>query len=83
MWEDAAERLRNSRRWKLANAGAVIRAKLSHGKAPTGYGPLDKIVAAYSQWRASHPEVAKIEDEINALQFPTMPKNARKPSVKK
>jgi hypothetical protein len=71
---DAAERLRNSRRWKLANAGAVIRAKLSHGKAPTGYGPLDKIVAAYSQWRASHPEVAKIEDEINALQFQTMPK---------
>ena len=71
---DAAERLRNSRRWKLANAGAVIRAKLPHGKASTGYGPLDKIVAAYSQWRASHPEVAKIEDEINALQFPTMSK---------
>jgi hypothetical protein len=64
---NAAARLRSSRRWKLANVGAVIKAKLSGGKVPTGYAPLDKIVVAYSQWRASHPEISKIEDEINAL----------------
>jgi hypothetical protein len=29
-------------------------------------------VAAYSQWRASHPEIARIEDEINALKCPTV-----------
>jgi len=39
-----------------------------------GYGHLEKIVAAYSEWRASHPEIAKIEEQISALQFPTVPK---------
>jgi len=34
--EDAARKLRTSRRWKLANAGAALKAKLSHGKAPSG-----------------------------------------------
>jgi GT2 family glycosyltransferase/glycosyltransferase involved in cell wall biosynthesis len=72
--ENAAARLRSSRRWKLANPVAVIRAKLFHGKVSVGYGHLEKIVAAYSQWRASHPEIAKIDDEIKALQFPTIPK---------
>ncbi|PYL00959.1 MAG: hypothetical protein DME32_09880 [Verrucomicrobia bacterium] len=71
--ENAAARLRSSRRWKLANAGAAIQAKLFHGKMSVGYGHLEKIVAAYSQWRASHPEIAKIDDEIKALQFPTIP----------
>jgi hypothetical protein len=33
-----------------------------------GYGHLDKVVAAYSRWRASHPEIGKLDDEINALQ---------------
>jgi hypothetical protein len=61
--ENAAKQLSNSRRWKLANVGAVIKAKLSRGKVPTGYNPLDKIVAAYSHWRVSHPEVANIDDD--------------------
>src|SRR6266480_2429194 len=74
--ENAAARLRSSRRWKLANPGAAIQAKLFPGKVSVGYGHLEKIVAAYSQWRASHPEIAKIEDEIKALQFPTIPKRA-------
>jgi GT2 family glycosyltransferase/glycosyltransferase involved in cell wall biosynthesis len=72
--ENAAARLRSSRRWKLANPGAAIQTKLFPGKVSVGYGHLEKIVAAYSQWRASHPEIAKIEDEIKRLQFPTIPK---------
>ncbi len=72
--ENAAARLRSSRRWKLANPGAAIQAKLFPGKVSVGYGHLEKIVAAYSKWRASHPEIAKIEEEIKRLQFPTIPR---------
>jgi GT2 family glycosyltransferase/glycosyltransferase involved in cell wall biosynthesis len=72
--DNAAARLRSSRRWKLANPGSAIQAKLLRGKTMPGYGHLEKIVTAYSRWRASHPEIAKIEDEIKALQFPTISK---------
>jgi len=61
--ENAAARLRSSRRWKLANPGTAIQAKLSSGKVSMGYGHLEKVVAAYSQWRAAHPEITKIEDD--------------------
>jgi GT2 family glycosyltransferase/glycosyltransferase involved in cell wall biosynthesis len=71
---NAAARLRSSRRWKLANPGTAIQAKLFPGKRLPGYGHLEKVVAAYSQWCASHPEIAKIDDEIRKLQFPTIPK---------
>ena len=30
-----------------------MKAKLSHGEKLPGYGDLDEVVAAYSQWRAS------------------------------
>jgi hypothetical protein len=62
--EDAAARLRSSRRWKLANPVTAIKAKLFPDKVSLGYGHLEKIVKAYSQWRASHPEVANIDDKI-------------------
>jgi hypothetical protein len=74
--ENAAARLANSRRWKLANAGAVIKAKLSGGKVSIGYDPLDKIVAAYSRWRASNPEVGKLDEEISALQSQAVPETS-------
>ncbi len=74
--EKAAARLRSSRRWKFANPGTAIQAKLFPGKVSLGYGHLEKIVTAYSQWRASHPEIAKIEEEIKTLQFPTIPRVA-------
>ncbi len=74
--EKAAAQLRTSRRWKLANPGAVLKATFSKEKALPGYGHLEKIAKAYSQWRASHPEIAKIEDEIQSLQFPTIPRTA-------
>lgn len=54
--EKAAARLRKSRRWKFVNLVAVIKAKLSHKKQLPGYGDLDKVVAAYSAWRASYAE---------------------------
>ena len=66
--DDAARKLRTSRRWQLANPGATLKAKLAHKKTPAGYGHLEKIVAAYSKWRKEHPEIKKIDDEIKAAQ---------------
>jgi len=72
--EDAARKLRTSRRWKMANPGATLKAKLSHGKPPSGYGHLEKIVAAYGKWRTEHPELAKIDDEIKSALVPKIPR---------
>ena len=72
--EQAAARLRSSRRWKLANPFAAVGAKLSHGKLSSGYGHLEKIVSAYSEWHAAHPELAKIEDQIRELRLPFVAK---------
>src|SRR6266404_673997 len=72
--EDAARKLRTSRRWQMANPGATLKAKLSHGKAPSGYGHLEKIVAAFGKWRTEHPELAKIDDEIKAALVPKVPR---------
>jgi len=74
--ENAAERLANSRRWKLANVGSVIKAKLFRGRVSIGYDPLDKIVAAYSRWRVSHPEIGKLNAEIGALQSQAIPETS-------
>ena len=73
--EDAARKLRTSRRWKLANPGASLKARLSHGKGPPGYGHLEKIAAAYSKWRKEHPEIKKIDDEIKAVQVAKVPRS--------
>jgi GT2 family glycosyltransferase/glycosyltransferase involved in cell wall biosynthesis len=72
--EQAAARLRSSRRWKLANPFAAVGAKLSHGKLSSGYGHLEKIVSAYSEWHAAHPELANIEDQIRELRLPFVAK---------
>src|SRR6266478_3395928 len=66
---DAATRLRSSTRWQMANPVAALRAKLSPRKsrALLGYGHLEKIVSAYQKWRAAHPEVAGIDNQIQAL----------------
>ena len=73
--EDAARKLRTSRRWQFANPGATIKAKLSHRKTSPGYGHLEKIVAAYSKWRKEHPEIKKIDDEIKAVQIASIPRS--------
>src|SRR6266568_4323096 len=74
--KNAAARLRSSRRWKLANPMTAIEAKLFSGKGPMGYGHLEKIVDAYAQWRALHPEIGKIKEEISALQTAAISKYA-------
>jgi GT2 family glycosyltransferase len=75
--DDAARKLRTSRRWQLANPGATLKAKLAHRKAPAGYGHLEKIVAAYSKWRKEHPEIKKIDDEIKATQTAKVPRSGK------
>ena len=71
--ESAAARLRSSRRWKLANPVTAIKAKLFPNKISLGYGHLERVVASYLQWRASRAEIAKIDDQIKMLAFPTTP----------
>ena len=75
--DDAARKLRTSRRWQLANPGATLKAKLAHRKAPAGYGHLERIVAAYSKWRKEHPEIKKIDDEIQAAQVAKVPRSGQ------
>jgi len=75
--DDAARKLRTSRRWQLANPGATLKAKLAHKKVPAGYGHLERIVAAYSKWRKEHPEIKKIEDEIKDAQVVKIPRSGQ------
>ncbi|PYJ29703.1 MAG: hypothetical protein DME90_04590 [Verrucomicrobia bacterium] len=67
--EAAAARLRSSARWQMANPIAAVKAKLCPQQSQDllGYGHLEKIIAAYQKWRATHPEVVTIDDEIQAL----------------
>ncbi|MGC2625575.1 MAG: glycosyltransferase [Candidatus Udaeobacter sp.] len=75
--DEAARKLRTSRRWQLANPGATLKAKLAHKKGPAGFGHLEKIVTAYSKWRKEHPEIKKIDDEIKAVQIVTIPRSGQ------
>ena len=67
--ENAAARLRSSARWQIANPVAALKAKLSPSRSRDllGYGHLEKIVSAYQKWLAGSPDVAVIDDEIQAL----------------
>src|SRR5205814_6508567 len=65
--EKSAARLRASRRWKIANPFATLKAFLS-GREVEGYGHLEKIVSDYLQWRPHHPEVYKIDEQIGGLE---------------
>ncbi|TMP96143.1 MAG: glycosyltransferase [Verrucomicrobia bacterium] len=65
--EDAAARLRSSRRWQIANPVAALKAKFSPARSSLGYGHLEKIVSTYQKWRTTHPEVAAIDDQIRTL----------------
>ncbi len=64
--EDAAVRLRHSRRWKIANPFGALRAALA-GKPVEGFGHLDKNVDKYHSWRTAHPEIKAIDQEIQSL----------------
>jgi hypothetical protein len=67
--DQAAARLRSSTRWQLANPVAALKTKLSPAWARDllGYGHLEKIISTYEKWLAAHPEVAAIDDQIQAL----------------
>jgi O-antigen biosynthesis protein len=69
--EKSAARLRASRRWKIANPFAALKAFLS-GREVEGYGHLEKIVSDYLQWRPHHPEVYKIDEQIGRLEHPSL-----------
>jgi len=63
---DAAERLRKSRRWKMANPFAALRAALT-GQPLPGFGHLDRNVEKYRSWRPGYPETKELEKEIQEL----------------
>ena len=65
--ENAAIRLRSSRRWQIANPVAALKEKFSPGRGSLGYGHLEKIVSTYRKWLTAHPEVAAIDDQIRML----------------
>jgi GT2 family glycosyltransferase/glycosyltransferase involved in cell wall biosynthesis len=67
--EHAAARLRSSIRWQIANPVAALKVKLSRSRSQDllGYGHLEKIVSSYQKWRTTHPEIASIDKEIQAL----------------
>ncbi len=66
---NAAAQLRSSTRWQMANPIAALKAKFSpqQSRELLGYGHLEKIVSTYRKWRTAHPEVAAIDQEIQAL----------------
>ena len=76
--DDAAAKLRSSARWQIANPVAAMKAKLSRSHSAVGYGHLEKIVLTYKEWRAIHPELAGIDDQIQALISGTASAPARK-----
>jgi hypothetical protein len=41
---------------------------LFHHKAPVADGKFEKILAAYSRWRGSHPEIAKSDGPTEATE---------------
>jgi GT2 family glycosyltransferase/glycosyltransferase involved in cell wall biosynthesis len=67
--DNAAARLRTSARWQIANPVSALKAKLSpqQSRDLLGYGHLEKVASTYQEWRTTHPEVAAIDDQIQAL----------------
>jgi GT2 family glycosyltransferase/glycosyltransferase involved in cell wall biosynthesis len=68
---NAATRLRSSMRWQIVNPLAALKAKLSPEEARDllGYGHLEKAILSYEKWQTTHPEIAAVDDEIQALRL--------------
>ena len=81
--DHAAARLRSSARWLIANPVAALKAKLfpQQSRNLLGYGHLEKIVLSYQKWLATHPEVAAIDDQIQALTLDKASVAAQRASV--
>jgi hypothetical protein len=68
-----ARSLRSSRFWRFASSAAAIEAKLFHRHASRPDRKLEKILARYSRWRASRPDIAKIESAAKETELPVAP----------
>src|SRR5262249_31613285 len=64
--EQAATRLRNSRRWQMSNAFAWLVTLFSRHPV-SGFGHLDKVVDAFRKWLTMHPEARNIGDALQAV----------------
>ena len=60
-----AGNLRSSRFWRLAQRAAAIEAKLSSSKGVISERRLQKIISDYARWRASHPDIANLDDPLH------------------
>ena len=67
--DQAASRLRSSLRWQIANPIAALKVKLfpEQSRRVLGYGHLEKVVSTYQKWQTTHPELAAIDQQIQAL----------------
>ena len=81
--DQAAARLRSSARWQIANPVTALKAKLSpkESRDLLGYGHLEKIISSYQKWLAAHPEVAAIDNQIQALTLDEASVAAQRASV--
>jgi GT2 family glycosyltransferase len=70
--EAAADHLRRSRRWQLANPFAAAIARLTKHPLP-GFGHLDRNVEKYRAWRIGHPEMESLSGQIQALRSREIP----------
>ena len=66
----SSARLRSSRFWTLANKAAEIEAKLFRDKVFVPDRRFQKIIANYSRWRASHPDIANLDKPIHRAESP-------------
>jgi GT2 family glycosyltransferase len=67
----------------MANPVAALKAKVarSRSRGSLGFGHLEKVVSAYQKWRIDHPEVAAIDDQIQALTSGAASGHAQKASL--
>jgi hypothetical protein len=70
--------LRSSTFWKIVNRAAVLEAKLFRDKALAPDRRLQKVLANYSRWRASQPDIGPPNEPIDADEspFPAKSSNA-------
>lgn len=66
----SSARLRSSRFWTFANKAAEIEAKLFRDKVFVPDSRFQKIIANYSRWRASHPDIANLDKPIHRAESP-------------
>jgi hypothetical protein len=66
----SSARLRSSRFWTFANKAAEIEAKLFRDKVFVPDRRFQKIIANYSRWRASRPDIANLDKPIHGAESP-------------